>query len=118
MVFLGLLATSAQAQDSELVRYIDSIKAIDNHSHITALDRDHDKGYDQLRCDVLPPTVGLPAANFRFNPDQQWAYKTLYGFDAKTGSEAEIKSRSRNCIREPHFDAARNESATNSLGSV
>jgi predicted TIM-barrel fold metal-dependent hydrolase len=92
MVFLGVLTASVQAQDPDLVRYLDSIRAIDNHSHITALDRDHDKGYDQLRCDVLPPTVGLPAANFRFNPDQQWAYKTLYGFDAKTGSEAEIKS--------------------------
>jgi predicted TIM-barrel fold metal-dependent hydrolase len=82
----------AQEPNPELVRYIDSIKAIDNHSHITALDRDHDKGYDQLRCDVLPPETGLPAANFRFNPDQQWAYKILYGFDAKTGADAEIKN--------------------------
>jgi predicted TIM-barrel fold metal-dependent hydrolase len=81
----------AQEPDPELVRYINSIQAIDNHSHITALDRDHDKGYDQLRCDVLPPATGLSAANFRFNADQQWAYKTLYGFDAKTGDDAEIK---------------------------
>jgi predicted TIM-barrel fold metal-dependent hydrolase len=81
----------AQEPDPELVRYINSIQAIDNHSHITAPDRDHDKGYDQLRCDVLPPATGLPAANFRFNADQQWAYKTLYGFDAKTGDDAEIK---------------------------
>jgi uncharacterized protein len=81
----------AQEPDPEIVRYVNSIKAIDNHSHITALDRDHDKGYDQLRCDVLPPATGLSPANFRFNSDQQWAYKTLYGFDAKNGGDAEIK---------------------------
>jgi hypothetical protein len=87
----GAATALAQEPDPEIVRYINSIKAIDNHSHITALDRDHDKGYDQLRCDVLPPATGLSPANFRFNSDQQWAYKTLYGFDAKTGDDAEIK---------------------------
>jgi len=87
----GAASVSAQEPDAELVRYVNSIKAIDNHSHITALDRDHDKGYDQLRCDVLPPAVGLSPANFRFNSDQQWAYKTLYGFDAKSGDAVEIK---------------------------
>jgi hypothetical protein len=91
-MFVVCAPTFAQEPNPEIVRYIDTIKAIDNHSHITALDRDHDKGYDQLRCDVLPPAVGLPPANFRFNADQQWAYKTLYGFDAKTGDDAEIKN--------------------------
>jgi uncharacterized protein len=90
-LFVSVASASAQEPDPEIVRYVNSIKAIDNHSHITALDRDHDKGYDQLRCDVLPPAVGLSPANFRFNADQQWAYKTLYGFDAKTGDDAEIK---------------------------
>jgi uncharacterized protein len=89
--FVIVAPAFAQEPDPELVRYINSIQAIDNHSHITALDRDHDKGYDQLRCDVLPPASGLSPANFRFNADQQWAYKTLYGFDAKTGNDAEIK---------------------------
>jgi predicted TIM-barrel fold metal-dependent hydrolase len=82
---------SAQDIDPEIARYVNSIKAIDNHSHITALDRDRDKGYDQLRCDVLPAAAGLPPANFRFNTYQQAAYRTLYGFDAKTGSDDEIK---------------------------
>jgi len=91
VLFAGAACASAQEPDPELVRYVNSIKAIDNHSHITALDRDHDKGYDQLRCDVLPAAVGLSPANFRFNADQQWAYKTLYGFDAKTGGDSEIK---------------------------
>jgi predicted TIM-barrel fold metal-dependent hydrolase len=93
---IGLLCTAAttifaQEPASELVRYINSIKAIDNHSHITALDRDRDKGYDQLRCDSLPPAIGLAVAGFRFNADQQRAYKTLYGLDVKSGSDAEIK---------------------------
>jgi uncharacterized protein len=94
-VIVALLAIGApafaQEPDPELLRYINSIQAIDNHSHITALDRDNDKGYDQLRCDVLPPATGLSAANFRFDADQQWAYKTLFGFDAKSGDDAEIK---------------------------
>src|ERR1700678_3966401 len=90
-LFVIVTPAFAQETDPELVRYINSIQAIDNHSHITALDRDHDKGSDQLRCDVLPPATGLSPANFRFNADQQWAYKTLYGFDAKSGNDAEIK---------------------------
>ncbi len=90
-LFVIVTPAFAQETDPELVRFINSTQAIDNHSHITALDRDHDKGYDQLRCDVLPPATGLSPANFRFNADQQWAYKTLYGFDAKSGNDAEIK---------------------------
>src|SRR6202034_4229445 len=81
----------AQQPDPELVSYINSIKAIDNHAHVTALDREHDKGYDQLPCDGLPSSNGLLPANLRFGPDQQAAYRTLYGFDAKTGDEAELK---------------------------
>jgi hypothetical protein len=81
----------AQQPDPEIVSYINSIKAIDNHAHVTALDREHDKGYDQLRCDGLPSSNGLAPANLRFGPDQQAAYRTLYGFEAKTGDEAELK---------------------------
>jgi predicted TIM-barrel fold metal-dependent hydrolase len=81
----------AQQPDPEIVSYINSIKATDNHAHVTALDREHDKGYDQLRCDGLPSSNGLPSANLRFGLDQQAAYRTLYGFDAKTGDEAELK---------------------------
>ena len=93
MVVLCALATPAWAQepDPEIVSYVNSIKAIDNHAHVTALDREHDKGYDQLRCEDLPSSSGLPPANLRFGPDQQAVYKTLYGFDAKTGSDEELK---------------------------
>jgi predicted TIM-barrel fold metal-dependent hydrolase len=92
--FLYFVASApgwAQQPEPEIVSYINSIKAIDNHAHVTALDREHDKGYDQLRCDALPASNALPPANIRFGPDQQAAYKTLYGFDAKTGDEAELK---------------------------
>src|ERR1700734_205204 len=84
-------ASPAQAQepDPELVAYISSIKAIDNHAHVTGLDLAHDRGFDQLRCDELPASTTLPPANLRFNADQQAAYKTLFGFDAKTGDDAE-----------------------------
>src|ERR1700722_9517110 len=81
----------AQQPDPEIVSYINSIKAIDNHAHVTALDRAHDEGYDQLRCDGLTSSSVLPPANLRFGPDQQAAYKTLYGFEAKTGAEAGLE---------------------------
>jgi uncharacterized protein len=81
----------AQEPDPELVRYINSIKAIDNHAHVTGLDLAHDRGFDQLRCDELPASNGLAPANLRFGADQQRAYKTLFGFDAKTGDGEEIK---------------------------
>src|SRR6202047_441214 len=92
LLFCAASAPSrAQQPDPEIASYINSIKAIDNHAHVTALDRARDKGYDQLRCDGLISSGVLPPANLRFGPDQQAAYKTLYGFDAKTGDEAEIK---------------------------
>src|SRR6202162_432626 len=92
--FLYFVASApgwAQQPDPEIVSYVNSIKAIDNHAHVTALDREYDKGYDQLRCEDLPSSSGLPPANLRFGADQQAVYKTLYGFDAKTGSDAELK---------------------------
>src|SRR5262245_10953458 len=85
------LRALAQAPDADLFRYIRSIKAIDNHSHVPALDRQHDKGYDQLRCDDLEsPTMPDPA-NVRFGPAQQAVYKMLYGFGPQAGSESEKK---------------------------
>src|ERR1700727_2715425 len=91
VVFCATAPVQAQEPDPELVAYINSIKAIDNHAHVTGLDLAHDRGFDQLRCDELPAATTLPPANLRFNADQQAASKTMFGFDAKTGDEAEIK---------------------------
>jgi predicted TIM-barrel fold metal-dependent hydrolase len=96
----------AQEPDPEITAYVNSIQAIDNHAHVTALDRDHDKGYDQLRCDGLPPGTALPPANLRFGVAEQSAYRTLYGFEAKTGDEAEIKK-----VRDLEITARREHSA-------
>jgi uncharacterized protein len=84
----------AQEPDAEIAGYVNSIRAIDNHAHVTGLDLEHDRGFDQLRCDELAPSSGLGPANLRFGADQQAAYKSLFGFDAKTGDNAEIEKAS------------------------
>lgn len=93
LFFAPLALAQSSAPDGDLARYINTIVAIDDHAHVTALDRAGDKGYDQLRCDELPAAdgVGLLPAMLRFGPDKQAVYETLYGFHAKDGSEGEIK---------------------------
>ena len=57
-VTLAIGGTSfAQDVDPAIARYIESIRAIDNHAHVTGLNRAADKGYDQLRCDELPALI-------------------------------------------------------------
>src|SRR5689334_21994914 len=80
----------AQQPDPELTQYIDSIKAIDNHSHVVAPDLEHDKSYDALRCDQLPGNA-LPMANLRFGPDLIAAWKGLWGFEGHTEADANSK---------------------------
>ena len=92
VVFCACAPVQAQQPDPDLVAHINSIKAIDNHAHVTGLDLAHDRGFDQLRCDELPAATTLAPANIRFNADQQAAYKTLFGLDVKTGDDAEIKN--------------------------
>jgi hypothetical protein len=91
-LLLSLLAGAAAGQqaDPELMSYISSIKAVDDHAHVIAPDVSDDKGYDALRCDALPTTPGLPLpANFRFGAGTQMAWKALYGRVPKTGAEAD-----------------------------
>ncbi len=93
IVFAFLLVTSAalaQQIDPLLAAYIDSIKAIDNHGHVFALDVPDDKGYDALRCEELPPSVGPDPANFRFSERTKLAWKTLYGAEPASGQEADL----------------------------
>ena len=91
------IATALQAQqpDPELTKHIDSIQAIDNHSHVVAPDLEHDKNYDALRCDQLPGNA-LPMANLRFGPDLISAWKGLWGFEGHTEADAnspDLKAR-------------------------
>jgi predicted TIM-barrel fold metal-dependent hydrolase len=82
----------AQDPDPQLMAYIDSIRAIDNHAHVVAPDVDRDKDFDALRCDTLPSTAPLPPANTRFGPDLQAAWKALYGITADSTSADNLAS--------------------------
>src|SRR4029453_87099 len=91
MLAIGLSA-SVQDADPEIVRHLQSIKAIDNHAHVMRLNRATDKGYAQLRCDALPVSPSsLPPQMLRFNPTQQAAIRTLYGVDMADDLEPTVK---------------------------
>jgi hypothetical protein len=88
-VFICLQIAFAQEPDPQLLTYIETIQAVDNHAHVLAPDVPDDKGYDALRCDPLPATQGLPApANLRFGPLTQLTWKTLYGVVPQDAKEA------------------------------
>jgi len=84
-------AAFAQQPDPQLSAYIDAIRVVDNHAHVVAPDPEHDRGFDALRCDELPPGVSAPPANLRFGSDIQSAWKALYGFAPASEKEAESK---------------------------
>lgn len=85
------LALHAQDVDPQLMSYIDSIKAVDNHAHVLAPDIAEDKGYDALRCDALPSSTSFVPANLRFGASTQETWGALYGVEPKTADEAEQK---------------------------
>jgi predicted TIM-barrel fold metal-dependent hydrolase len=81
----------AQTADPALLKYIESIPAIDNHAHVVAPDIAHDKGYDALRCDQLPSSGGLAPANLRFGTSTRATWKALYGTEPATPEDADAK---------------------------
>ena len=83
-------AALAQQPDPQLAAYIDTIQAIDNHAHVFALDIPDDKGYDALRCEELPPSVGPDPANFRFGEATKLAWQALYGVEPASSEEADL----------------------------
>ncbi|MDT8066941.1 MAG: amidohydrolase family protein [Terriglobia bacterium] len=85
------MTVSAQQIDPQLMSYIDSIQAIDNHAHVVAPDLAHDVNYDALRCEILPAATGLAPANTRFGPDVMAAWKALYDVVADSDSPANVK---------------------------
>src|SRR5512146_2297562 len=96
------IGLAAQDVDSQLMTYIDSIKAIDNHAHVVAPDMAHDENYDALRCEILPasPNV-LGPANARFGPEVQAAWKALYGVVVDSDSAENLKKveAAQNAVR-------------------
>ena len=88
MALLSSLAFG-QTPDEEISRYVDSMKAIDNHAHVIAVDP-ADKGFDQLRCENLPDGGSAPAS-WRYNADWMNAIHELYGLTPKDDSEGEMK---------------------------
>jgi uncharacterized protein len=84
-------AMGQQQADPQLMSYIDSIQAIDNHAHVVAPDMAHDVNYDALRCEILPPGTALAPANTRFGPEISAAWKALYGVVADSDSPENLK---------------------------
>jgi uncharacterized protein len=101
LLAVGGCTTPAPELDPQLRTLVESIKAVDDHAHVVATAGD--KGYDQLRCDALPPPRSLPMANFRFGPDVPLAWSGLYGFSGDTPSPDVLKAL------EARKDAARKE---------
>jgi uncharacterized protein len=101
------LPASAQDADPELVSYVQSIRAIDDHAHVVAPDYGHDTDYDALRCESLPPGTALPPANTRFGPDLKAAWKALYDFAGDSDSPETLKQwqERQEAVRGEHGDA-------------
>ena len=95
---------SAQEVDPQLMAYIDSIRAVDNHAHVVAPDIEHDTGYDALRCEILGPGTAMAPATIRFGPDLQAAWKALYDFAGDSDSPEVLKQwqARQKIVREKH----------------
>ena len=93
-VSAGLISTPAAAQqpDPALLAKIDSIRAIDNHSHTPVLvaPGEKDDEYDALPCEPLEPTeptlTGRPD-----NPAFLQAWKSLFGYRYNDRSSAHVQ---------------------------
>jgi uncharacterized protein len=90
-IFIFCMTLSAQEVDPQLMSYIGSVQAIDNHAHVVAPDLAHDVNYDALRCEILPPGTAKAPANTRFGPDVKAAWKALYGVVADSDSPENVK---------------------------
>ncbi len=102
----GCTAPAGTEWDAQLLTHVESIKAVDNHAHVVAPAPGQDKGYDQLRCDALPPARSLPPANFRFGPEAPAAWKALFGFSGDAPSPEVLKALEtrKEATRKEHGD--------------
>jgi len=83
--------------DPELVKFIDNIKAIDNHSHANTTEPD-DEGSDALPLHVLLP-FEIPARLRPNSPDWHTAYQKLYNYSGMSLTEQDIAAYSGNIVR-------------------
>src|SRR5512147_2024826 len=107
LLAIAFIATTIHAQKiyPQLAAYIDTIGAIDNHAHVLAPDVADDKGYDALRCEGLPPDVGLPPANVRFGAQTKLTWNALYSIEPASADEAAQKhSEMIASLRKSHGD--------------
>src|ERR1700730_16849812 len=86
-------SATAQKPDTELMKEIHEIRAIDNHSHpprvVAAGERDDE--YDALPCDPLDPTSPNTMTRPE-NPQYLAAWKYLWGYQYNDHSEAHVRS--------------------------
>lgn len=102
---------SAQQQvtpDSSLLKEIEQIKAIDNHSHPPALTNpgEKDDDFDALPCDPLEPTT-MPLMVRENNPVYLEAWQVLFGYpyaDASPAHVQELLARKRKVKKEQGTD--------------
>src|SRR5258706_11352941 len=72
--------TDYPATDKELTEFIQTIKAVDNHTHANSIDP-NDKDYDALPLDGLG-NIELPARVRPGSPNWMAAAKAVYGISA------------------------------------
>jgi hypothetical protein len=79
---------TAQAVDSALYRYVQAIKAIDNHAHTVAADT-ADRDFDALPIDGFAP-FAFPARLRSDNPELIDAWRDLFGYAWRDRTEAHL----------------------------
>ncbi len=81
-LLLSMAAAFAQSPDPALLAEINSIRAIDNHSHPPKLvsPGEKDDEFDALPCDPLEPNDPPVAGRADQNPQVLAAYKALWGY--------------------------------------
>ena len=92
MLATGCLFTpapaTAQAVDSALYRYVQAIKAVDNHAHTVAADTT-DRDFDALPIDGFAP-FAFPARLRGDNPELIDAWRGLFGYAWRDRTEAHL----------------------------
>src|SRR4029450_7717186 len=79
--------------DSAIYRYVRSVKAIDNHTHIglpVLPGQPADPDYDALLVGGIPP-YSFPARLTPQNPEFILAWRELYGYPYRDRTDAHIK---------------------------